>query len=72
MEKQENYYGRAESESLTEEKTGIYAAAPLDENTAALVTDTKLVIVDINRKHGQKIYDSHLRKPIPMEKLICS
>nr|WP_288730937.1 PQQ-binding-like beta-propeller repeat protein [uncultured Anaerobutyricum sp.] len=50
---------RAESESLTGEKTGIYAAAPLDENTAALVTDTKLVIVDINRKHGQKIYDSH-------------
>ena len=53
---------RAESESLTGEKTGIYAAAPLDENTAALVTETKLVIVDINRKHGQKIYDSHFEK----------
>ena len=53
---------RAESESLTGEKTGIYAAAPLDENTAALVTDTKLIIVDINKKHGQKIYNSHFEK----------
>ena len=53
---------RAECESLTGEKTGIYAAAPLDENTAALVTDTKLIIVDINRKHGQKSYDSHFEK----------
>ena len=53
---------RAESESLTGEKTGIYGATPLDENTAALVTDTKLIIVDINRKHGQKSYDSHFEK----------
>lgn len=53
---------KAESESLTNEKKGIYAAAPLDENTAVLVTDTKLVTVDIKGKQQQNTCDSHFEK----------
>ena len=43
---------------ITKDKEQIYAAAPLDENKAVIVTESKLVVVNIKNKKiiSQKIY----------------